>query len=113
MNKIFNVVLAAFLLIMPSTALAIEPSDLEVTGVVVSHTKRYKSSAIVNDRIWWEGETLRLRQDDDSWVTLTLVKVEMVEGKGGVLTFKVGEADSEGETFQVGIKKSTRWGLTR
>ena len=89
------------------------PLPLDVTGVVVSSSKRYKSSAIVNDRIWWEGQTIRLRKEDDSWVTLTLTKVEMIQGRGGVLTFTVETENEEKPTFQVGIKKATGWGLTR
>lgn len=97
--------------IMVNAAEIEAPIALEVTGVVVSHSNKYKSSAIVDDRIWWEGETKRIRKEDDSWVTLTLTKVEMVKGKGGVLTFTV-ETDNK-DTFTVSIKKSTTWGLHR
>ena len=110
MNSIFSKILAAFLLLMPMSAVADvqAPLPLEVTGVVVSHTPKIKSAAIVNDSIWWEGDTIKLRKEDNSWVTLTLTKVEMVEGRGGVLTFTIKTDAKVDPTFKVGIKKAKK-----
>tara|TARA_B100001109_G_scaffold241012_1_gene224807 strand:+ start:102 stop:446 length:345 start_codon:yes stop_codon:yes gene_type:complete len=114
MRSLIAKITLILLLGMPvATADTQPPLSLEVTGVVVSHSKKFKSSAIVNDRIWWEGQTIRVRKEDDTWVTLTLTKVEMIQGRGGVLTFTVETEDEEKPTFQVGIKKATGWGLTR
>jgi len=116
MNKIFSGIVAAFLLISPLTAAEIEPPvKMEVTGVVVvSKTKKkLKNAAIVNDAIWWEGQTIKVRKDDDTWIILTLSKVEIVKGKGGVLTFLVEDGSNDLPTFKVAIKKASGWGLTK
>jgi hypothetical protein len=114
MRKFFATILTAFLMLSPAIAAEIDPPiKFDITGVVVSHTDKIKSSAIVDDRIWWEGETIRVRNEDDEWLTLTLIKVEMVEGKGGVCTFQVEEDVEDKSTFTATIRKSTRYGLTR
>ena len=129
MNKIFSGIIACILMLSPLAAQdnpadPYIPQKMEVTGVAVVENPRVDprnpegpklgSSAIVNDRIWWEGQTIKVRRDDDSWVTLTLTKVEMVEGKGGVLTFTVElTRHAEKPTFQVTIRKSSKYGLEK
>jgi len=123
MKKLFVSILTTFLLLLsPVFAVEIEPpTALEVTGVVVSHTDNVQSAAIVNDRIWWEGETIRLRTEDKGWITLTMIRVEMIEGKGGVCTFQVedslvvveGEDTDDKPTFSVRIQQSADYGLSR
>lgn len=144
MNKIFTAIMTGMLMLSPamaqddvspvtsgstspitsSDATPYIPETLEVTGVAIVSTPKTDprdpkgpklgSSAIVNGRIWWEGTTLKIRKDDNSWVTLTLTKVEMIKGKGGVLTFTIELTRHQNKpTFQVAIKKSTSWGLTK
>lgn len=127
MKKIFAAILAATLWAAPLSAAEIDaPVKLDITGVVIVDKPRpdprdpkrmLGNSAIVNDTIWWEGQTVRLRKDDDSWITLTLVKVELVEGKGGVCTFRVEDAarspEAKPDTFKTTIKKKAGWGLDK
>jgi hypothetical protein len=85
-------------------AAAYIPETLKVSGVVLVEQPtedprdpdgpKLGNSAIVNGKIWWEGQTIKVKktadEDDDSWVTLTLTKVEKAKGKrGSVLTFTV------------------------
>jgi hypothetical protein len=129
MNKLFSGILACMLMLTPLTAqdnpaAPYIPDKMVVTGAVVVKTPRIDprdpkgpklgNSAIVNGMIWWEGRTAKVRKDDNSWVTLTLTKVEMVKGKGGVLTFTVElTRHAEKPTFQVAMKKGTGWGLQK
>lgn len=91
------------------------PDKMEVTGAVLVEKPvvnprdpkgpKLGSSAIVNDRIWWEGETIKVRKGD-GWVTLTLTKVERVKGQF-VLTFTVEfTRHLEKPTFKVFMKRS-------
>jgi hypothetical protein len=138
MKKIFVGILTGMLMLSPviaqdtpnpninndaTEAVPYVPEKMEVTGVAVvakpqvdprnPKGPKLGSSAIVNGQIWWEGQTIKVRKDDDSWVTLTLTKVEMVKGKGGVCTFTVELASSDKPTFKVSIKKSSGWGLEK
>jgi hypothetical protein len=128
MNKIFLSLLISLVLVSPLTAQdnpadPYIPEKMEVTGAVVVEKPQVDprspkgpklgSSAIVNGQIWWEGQTVKVRKDN-GWVTLTLTKVEMVKGKGAVLTFTVElTRHLEKPTFKVGIKKSSGWGLRK
>lgn len=129
MNKLFSGILACMLMLSPlaaqdNPAAPYIPAKMEVTGVVIVKKPQVDprnpkgpklgNSAIVNGAIWWEGQTIKVRRDDNSWVTLTLTKVEMVKGKGGVLTFTVEfTRHAEKPTFQVSIKKASGWGLQK
>ena len=129
MNKLFSGLLACMLMLSPLAAQdnpadPYIPAKMEVTGVAVVENPQVDprnpkgpklgSSAIVNGQIWWEGQTIKVRRDDNSWVTLTLTKVEMVKAKGGVLTFTVElTRHAEKPTFQVSIKKTSGWGLKK
>jgi len=129
MNKLFSGILACLFMLSPlaaqdNPAAPYIPQKIEVTGVAVVENPKVDprnpkgpklgSSAIVNDSIWWEGQTIKIRKDDDSWVTLTLTKVERVKGKGGVLTFTVElTRHAEKPTFQVTIKKKSGYGLEK
>jgi len=127
MKKIFAAILAVTLWAVPTSAAEIDaPVKLDISGVVVVDKPRpdprdpkrmLGNSAIVNDTIWWEGQTIRLRKDDNTWITLTLVKVEMVKGKGGVCTFRVEDGSrshpSIRPTFKTAIKKKASWGLEK
>lgn len=129
MKKLFAGILTGMLMLSPlaaqdNPAAPYIPQKMEVTGVAIVENPRVDprnpkgpklgSSAIVNDQIWWEGQTIKVRKDDDSWVTLTLTKVEMVKGKGGVLTFTIELTRHLNKpTFKVSIKKGSGWGLEK
>jgi len=114
MKFIFNALIALSLL--GGTAYAGDPpTKLEITGTVVSHDKRYKNSAIVNDSIWWEGQTLGVRTKEGHWLKIKLLKVEH-----GKATFEESGIRKQGKKewhnraprrYTVRIKKSTIWGL--
>ena len=122
MNKFIFGLLVSLFLISPVSAQdnpadPYIPNKMKVTGVVVVKNPavnprnpkgpKLGSSAIVNDRIWWEGETIKVRKDDGGWVTLTLTKVEFVKGKG-VLTFTVElTRHLEKPTFKVNMRRAS------
>jgi len=74
--------------------------------------KELRNSAVVNDSIWWEGTTKKLRLEDNGWVELKLIKVEH-----GKAIFELHGKHRLGlgppTQFQVKIKKSSTWGLER
>ena len=129
MNKLIFSLLVSLFLLSPLSAQdnpadPYIPDKMEVTGAVVVEKPQIDprdpkgpklgSSAIVNGRIWWEGKTTKVKRSGDSWVTLTLTKVEMVKGKGAVLTFTVElTRHLEKPTFKVGIKRASGWGLKK
>ena len=129
MNKTFLNILMSIVLLSPAVAQDNSadpyiPEKMEVTGAAVVEKpkvdprnpkgKKLGSSAIVNDKIWWEGATIKVRKSDDSFVTLTLTKVEMVKGKGAVLTFTVElTRHLEKPTFTVKLKRASGWGLKK
>lgn len=84
------------------------PIKLEITGTVVLKKSKLRNSAIVNDTIWWEGDTKKLRLDDGGWVELKLVKV--VHGK---TIFELRGRVGRPPQFEVKLKQSSNWGLTR
>lgn len=78
--------------------------QLKLTGTIVSKDSRYVSSAIVDDKIWWEGVTYLIEDGKLKYPTTagvrgidkndlaTLVKVEnskvTIEYQGETFTFK-------------------------
>jgi len=88
------------------------PITLEVTGTVIIKNqpkgKKLKNASIVNDAIWWEGDTKKLRLKDGGWVTLKLLKVEQ-----GKAIFELRGRRGRPPHFQVKIKQSENWGLTK
>lgn len=74
-----------------------------------------RNSAVVNDSIWWEGDTRKLRLENNDWVEIKLVRVEH-----GKAIFELHGKHRLGlgppTQFQVKInkiKKSSTWGLER
>ncbi len=105
---IFGAALYCTSLFLGSQAIADETEALKshkVTGTVVSQDERYNSAAIVNDKIWWVGQTYLVedgiityqvkvggRVDVDPENLATLVKVEnskvTVEYRGETYVFE-------------------------
>lgn len=111
---IFTMLVAMSLLSAPALAKDLPsqqdvkcPITLEVTGTVVVKQqpkgKKLRNSIIANDSIWWEGDTKKLRLEDNGWVELKLIKVEH-----GKAIFEL-----RGKQFQIKIKQSSTWGLTK
>lgn len=102
MNKIYSLVLLLIMLIPINTSAqnAALPR-LDITGVVVlkKPTKKLRNSAIVDDKIWWEGDsfivengklTHRIDVDKatDKTKLMKLVKIELDFYGRGQLTFE-------------------------
>ena len=92
------------------------PIKMSITGVVVG--KNIKNASIVSidgiDYIWWEGQVKKIRvPKSDKWITLKLIKVESRKNVGGVLTFEIRGRKGRPARFEVKLKQSRDWGLSK
>lgn len=105
MNKlIFSFILSLFL-ISPVIAQELLPK-LEVTGTVVVHSKsKLPNSAIVDDKIWWEGTTYVVK---DGKLLFPIVLSKNVKLKPGEETMKLVKVETGKITLEFRGKKIVR-----